>query len=407
MMSSLPSDRLATGQLRFLGVMLCIWLLPGAVHAAVKVELVIDLRAEIAAGRFIAGRDQIGVRGQTAPLSWERSLMASPTTRAGVYLAAVNFDSTPSDGQRLEYKFKIERPEQANDGWERGRNRGIVALEGTRRIERAFDAWESGPDLFVLHRTGHIDRISPLPSKFVAGREVQVWLPPGYEQAPERRYPVLYMLDGETSFDAQVVGEELGVDETAQRLVETGAVEPMIVVAVESSERREEQLTPVSQSIDGQTVGGGAARYADYLIKELKPLIDQRYRTRGGRADTAIGGISLSGLMAMWLLLEHPETYGAGLVISPSAWWGDEAIVKQAARRPEPSVAAPRIWLDVGTKEPEDMTEGTRHLRDALVSRGWAPTYLDAAGAGHDFGSWSARMEPMLRFLYGAPTTRR
>jgi hypothetical protein len=63
MMSSLPTDRLATGQQRFLGFLLCIWLLPGAVHAAVKVELVIDLRAEIAAGRFIAGRDQIGVRG--------------------------------------------------------------------------------------------------------------------------------------------------------------------------------------------------------------------------------------------------------------------------------------------------------------------------------------------------------
>ena len=405
-MSNLPSDRPALGPLRFLGVMLGLWVLPNAVHASVKVELTIDMRAEIAAGRFIAGRDQIGVRGQTAPLSWERSLVASPTAKDGIYSAAFTFGSTFSDGQRLEYKFKIEKPEQADDGWEHGRNRGIVALDGTRRIERAFDAWESGPDALVLHRTGHIDRIAPLPSRFVTGREVQVWLPPGYEQAPGRRYPVLYMLDGETTFDAQVLGEELGVDETAQRLVKAGAIEPMIIVAVESSERREEQLTPVSQSIDGQVVGGGAPRYADYLIKELKPLIDQRYRTRGGRADTAIGGFSLSGLMAMWLLLEHSETYGAGLVISPSAWWGSEDIVKQAAKRAESGAKAPRIWLDVGTKEPEDMTGGVRHLREALVARGWSPSYLEAAGAGHDFASWAARVEPMLRFLYGSPTAR-
>jgi len=188
--------------------------------------------------------------------------------------------------------------------------------------------------------------------------------------------------------------------------VEAGAIQPMIVVAVESSELREQQMTPVAQSVDGQMVGGGAARYADFLVKELKPLVDGRYRTRRGRADTAIGGLSLSGLMAMWLLLERPETYGAGLVISPSAWWGDEVIVKLAAKPAGPGVRAPRIWLDVGSKEPDDMLDGARHLRDALVARGWVPNYLEADGAGHDFTSWAARVEPMLRFLYGPHKAR-
>lgn len=405
-MASSSLDRPVSARIRIVLAVLGLWLVPQALLAAVQVELLIDLRAEIAAGRFVAGRDQIGVRGQTPPLSWERSLPASPTAQAGIYAAEVNFESTASDGQRLEYKFKIDRPERANEGWEGGRNRGIVARDGPLRIERAFDAWESGPDMLPLQRTGRIDRIAPLPSKFVAGREVQVWLPPGYEKAPGRRYPVLYLLDGETAFDVQVAGGELGVDETAQRLVEAGAVQPMIVVAVESSEPREQQLTPVAQIVDGQMVGGGAPRYADYLVKELKPLIDQRYRTRRGRADTAIGGLSLSGLMAMWLLLEHPETYGAGLVISPSAWWSDETIVKQAAKPAHASGRAPRIWLDVGTKEPDDMLDGARHLRAALVARGWAPNYLEAAGAGHDFASWAARVEPMLRFLYGPRKAR-
>lgn len=405
-MPDLSSGHWAWGRVRFAGVLLGLCLLSEGLLAAVKVEWVIDMRAEIASGRFVPHRDQIGVRGETPPLSWERSMLASPTRRPGFYRVGVSFDVAPSDAKRLAYKFKIERPQQADEGWENGRNRGVEARDGARRVVRAFEAWESGADALVLHRTGHIDRIAPLPSRFVARREVQVWLPPGYERAPGRRYPVLYMLDGETTFDSQFLGEELGVDETAQRLVKAGTIEPLIVVAVTSSESREEQLTPVSQLVDGHAVGGGAARYADYLMKELKPLIDRRYRTRAGREDTAIGGLSLGGLMAMWLLLEHPGTYGAGLVISPSAWWGDEAIVKQAAMRAEPGVSAPRIWLDVGTKEPDDMTQGTRHLRDALIARGWAPTYLEVPGAGHDFTSWSARVESMLRFLHGAPKAR-
>jgi predicted alpha/beta superfamily hydrolase len=300
----------------------------------------------------------------------------------------------------VAYKFKVERAGRPDAGWESGRNRALVLVPGAQRLERAFG---SDPGAAPPLRTGRIDRLAPQPSAWVDAREVQVWLPPGYADAPETRYPVLYLHDGQNVFDAAAAGAEWQVDETAQRLVGRGEIGPMIIVAVASTAERTQDYTPVPHLLPGSgPVGGGAARYGRYLVQELKPLIDTRYRTRPERANTALGGSSFGGLVSMWLLLEHPATFGAALVVSPSVWWGDAAILDQVARQ---HIAAgegpPRIWLDMGTGEGDAALHGARRLRDALRQRGWPVAYLEQAGAGHDEAAWAARVEPMLRFLYG------
>jgi predicted alpha/beta superfamily hydrolase len=369
---------------------------PASAQAAV-VDLHIDLRAEIAAGRFDPARDTVGLRGAVPPLSWGRTLPAAPwPERAGWYRLRLPLEAVPT--QPLAYKFKIERPGRPDDGWEPGRNRMLAVAAGSTLVERAYGTDPGAPPPV---RTGRIERIEPQPSAFVGPREVQVWLPTGYADEPTRRYPVLLLHDGQNVFDHAAVGAEWQVDEAAERGVRSGELAPMIVVAVASGAERGLDYTPVPMQIDGRAQGGGAARYGRYLTEELQPLLARRYRTRAGAAHWSLGGSSLGGLVTMWLLLHHRAWFGAGLVVSPSVWWGGQAILREVAERARGP--APRLWLDMGSEEGAQAVQGARDLRDALARHGWPAQYTEAAGEGHDEAAWARRVPAMLRFLYPAP----
>jgi enterochelin esterase-like enzyme len=272
-------------------------------------------------------------------------------------------------------------------------------LEPGVAVSRAYG---SNPGAPPPVRTGTLERIAPRPSAFVTPREVQVWLPPGYGRDPTQRHPVLYLHDGQNLFDHEAAGAEWQFDEAAQRGVAGGELAPMILVGVASTATRTLDYTPTAVSRGAAVEGGGAAAYGRYLTEELMPLIDARYATRGGPGHTALGGSSFGGLVTMWLLLQHPQRFGAGLVVSPSVWWDHEVILREV-RRASGSVAgpAPRIWLDIGTGEGAQAVQGARALRDALAARGWPAQYLEAAGEGHDEAAWARRVPAMLRFLYG------
>ncbi len=369
-----------------------------------------DLRPAIADGRFDPARDAVGLRGGTPPLSWQQPLLLRPLGD-GVYAGEVRFAQRPA--QPVAHKLRIEREGQGDsEGWERGPNRQLrVDGAGPGRIARAFDA---PPDDLVLQRTGTIQRLGRIASVHVAPREVQVWLPPGYGADPARRHPVLYLHDGQNMFDALAAGAEWGVDETAQRLVAAGAIEPPLIVAVASGPDRMRDYTPTAMP-DIRTppgavapmVGGGAAAYARFLVEELKPLIDTRYRTRPEAAHTALGGSSLGGLVSLWLALQHPQVFGAALVVSPSLWWDDALPLRQVQALDWRHARRPRLWLDVGHREGVQAVADTRRLRDALLRQGWAGAdlaYHEAPEGDHDEASWAARVGPMLRFLYPAPS---
>jgi predicted alpha/beta superfamily hydrolase len=271
---------------------------------------------------------------------------------------------------------------------------------------RAQPEGDSGPRL--LSRVGCIDRIDAMPSRFVGARQVQVWLPPGYAGSPDQRYPLLLLHDGQNVFDAAAARAEWQVDETAQRLVLSGRIAPLIIVGVESGPDRIVDYTPTVGTLgaggQARRIGGGAAAYARYLIEELLPLIDSRYRTLDDPAHRAVGGSSLGGLVSLWLLWHHPAVFGSALVVSPSLWWDDALLLREAGRLPMDVLRRGRLWLDIGTAEGDEAVTQVRELHRVLVSRGVsAPQlgYLEAEGASHDEASWAARVEAMLLFLHG------
>jgi predicted alpha/beta superfamily hydrolase len=231
---------------------------------------------------------------------------------------------------------------------------------------------------------------------------VIVYLPPGYHGEPARRYPVLYLQDGQNLFDeATAFGEEWRVDETAEALIRAGQIEPLIIVGIyNTGEHRIEEYTPTRDRV--RDAGGKANLYGRMLVEELKPFIDREYRTLADPANTAIGGSSLGGLVSLFLALQYSGKFWKLAILSPSVWWDRQYIVRRVralAHKP-PS----RIWLSAGTAEGHGVVAGARRVRDELVRKGWVLgddlVYLEVDGAGHDERAWADVVEPILRFLF-------
>jgi predicted alpha/beta superfamily hydrolase len=259
--------------------------------------------------------------------------------------------------------------------------------------------------------TGTFRTIEDFRSQFLpSARKVLVYLPPGYDRDTARRYPVLYLHDGQNLFDGAtsfIPGKEWRVDETAERLIEAGAVEPLIIVGIyNTGEQRMAEYTPTP---DPKYGGGQADLYGRLLVEELKPRIDAEYRTRPDAASTGLGGSSLGGLVSLYLGLKYPNVFGRLAIVSPSVWWSNRAMLKSVADLR--SKSSQRSWVDIRTKEGKEATADTRRLRRALTAEGWRIGrdlgYLEARGAEHNETAWAARFGDVLRFLYPAERTNR
>ena len=257
--------------------------------------------------------------------------------------------------------------------------------------------------------TGNIQQHRAFPSKILKNRrDVLVYLPPGYRRFSTRHYPVLYLHDGQNVFDAATsfAGVEWSVDETAQQLIRKKLMEPIIIVAIANTgEDRIHEYAPTPARIDPpkrKRSKGLLRSYGRFLIEELKPFIDRKYRTRREAEFTGLGGSSLGGLATLALGLWFPNYFTRLAVLSPSIWWDDCAIYDIVDEIDETARPPLKIWLDTGTHEPG--WERARTLCAALIEKGWHPFedlhYHEIEGGDHSEGAWAMRVEPALRFLF-------
>ena len=186
---------------------------------------------------------------------------------------------------------------------------------------------------------------------------------------------MLYLQDGQNVFDAATsfAGVEWGVDESAERLIKENLIEPLIVVAVANTgEQRIHEYAPTRGVIDAKAKRkrrskGLARKYARFLIDELKPYIDRKYRTNPDAEFTGLGGSSLGGLVTLAIGILYPQVFSRLIVMSPSIWWDDFAIYRLVdSIEQKPPL---KIWLDTGTAEPG--WEQARELLNRLLEKGW------------------------------------
>ncbi len=238
-------------------------------------------------------------------------------------------------------------------------------------------------------------------------RDVIVYLPPGYEEEPERSYPVLYLNDGQNLFDGRtsfVKGRTWMVREHADEAIEAGAVEPLVIVGIYNTGDR--RLAEYTHEYNWQMGGGEADKYGDLLTRELMPWIASQYRVRQDRENTGLGGSSLGGLVTLYLGLRHPHVFGRLAILSPSVWWNHKSILGYLNEHAPQMWERPRIWLDVGDHEGQRTLRDVEHLARRLKANGWRPGesmhFEKVHGGTHDEASWAGRVRPMLKFLFPA-----
>lgn len=234
--------------------------------------------------------------------------------------------------------------------------------------------------------------------------DVIVYLPPDYNDTG-RRYPVLYLHDGQNLFDPATAfaGNDWGLDELAEELIQTGQIEPVMIVGIyNAGDKRMAEYTHIR---DRRGRGGRARAYGKFLVEELKPFIDGEYRTLTDRANTGLGGSSLGGLVTLYLGLHHPDTFGKLIIMSPSIWWANRAILREVRRLRER--LPEKIWLDIGTcegQDPDSCVRNAKELAEALVAKGWQPEvdfkFVEDQGAEHNEKAWGYRMRDALKFLF-------
>jgi predicted alpha/beta superfamily hydrolase len=252
-------------------------------------------------------------------------------------------------------------------------------------------------------RRGTLDRISGFVSKILGNaRDITIYLPPGYE-GNETRYPVLYMQDGQNLFvpeKAFIRGQHWRLAEAADAAIGQATARPMIIVGIDhAGPARIDEYTPTGD--ESRNAGGKAHHYGGMLIEELKPLVDAHYRTLDGVEHTAIGGSSLGGLVSLYIGLTRPHLFGSVAALSPSVWWQNRALLRIVDAFDSPR--RPRIWLDVGGREGQDVVRDARLLRDRLVAKGWGAGnlhYQEDRRGDHSERAWGRRARQVLEFLF-------
>jgi predicted alpha/beta superfamily hydrolase len=190
-------------------------------------------------------------------------------------------------------------------------------------------------------------------------RRLNVYLPPGYAEAPHARFPVLYMPDGGTAEDF------LHVAGLVQVSVGNGTMRPFILVGIENTERRRDLTGPTESASDKKIAPrvGGSEAFRSFLRRELMPQVKSRYRTT---KEAAIVGESLAGLFVVETFLLEPDLFDTYIAFDPSLWWNNEKLVAVAAERLRALKKLEKVLYLAGSSE-DGIVGVTQRFADTLA----------------------------------------
>ncbi len=261
-----------------------------------------------------------------------------------------------------------------------------------------------------------IEIISFHSETFANERKLRIWLPPGYGDDPQLTYPVLYMNDGQSLFDAETsfyTFTEWRMDETALALVTTGQINPIVIVGIDNAGRRDranEYLPWEDEYLTPPTPNPHGYQYPVFLFEEVIPFIEQNYNVISKPEGRGLGGASYGGLISIYTAALHGEKIGKLLLESSSAYVNGGAVLdlaEQASDWPD------RVYIGIGTHEGStecradniqmEPIADMRRLESILLKFEPAmslKTVIEECGMHHE-DAYARRLSDALRFLYG------
>ena len=253
---------------------------------------------------------------------------------------------------------------------------------------RSFPMSQITGDLII-----HENVYSPQLDNF---RTVLVWLPPSYKTNVDKRYPVLYLHDGQNVFAAgfSLSGQEWGLDETVTALIAEQKIEEIIMVAVYNNKNRTAEYSPKRRGND----------YAEFLIFTIKPWIDQNYRTIPEREHTAVLGSSMGGIISFHLGWKYHQIFSMAGCLSPAFLVDNNEIVKRVKKTKEnPDL---KFTIQNGTEELEarfqpSINKMIKYLKKKGYKENSDYLYRIYDGAHHSEGAWAQQVRDTLLFFFG------
>lgn len=270
--------------------------------------------------------------------------------------------------------------------------------------------------------TGTIRLTESFASSYVPARTVAVWLPEDYDST--KKYPVLYMHDGQNLFDSTVTWnhEEWKVDETITRLLREKKIRPCIVVGIWNmtgtrwNEYFPQKAVEYFSAKDMRTFTALYLKtplqgddYLKFLVKELKPYIDKSFPTLPDRDNTFIAGSSMGGLISLYALCEYPDVFGGAACISTHWIGGWPPVVEyipdgilQYLKAKLPSPENHKIYFDYGTETLDQYYKPYQvQVNKIMLSKGYSTGWItkEFAGENHSEASWKKRLSVPMEFL--------
>jgi predicted alpha/beta superfamily hydrolase len=248
-------------------------------------------------------------------------------------------------------------------------------------------------------RPGRVETLENVESPELGNaRSVYVYLPGSYAHGT-RRFPVIYMQDGQNLFDpALSFAGSWRVDEAVESQRRRSSQAIIVGVANAGAER----LHEYSPFDDPEHGGGRGDQYIEFVSQTLKPMIDERFRTLTAPANTGIAGSSMGGLISLYGFFTRPDVFGFCAALSPSLWFALGGIFSFVEHAPMPGG---RIYLDVGTGEGARTLYDVHRLRDMLVEKGYVAgrtlRYIEDDGGKHHEAAWGRRFRMALPWLLG------
>ncbi|WP_293761848.1 alpha/beta hydrolase-fold protein [uncultured Paraglaciecola sp.] len=246
------------------------------------------------------------------------------------------------------------------------------------------------------------DNVEVLPYQFVMPgldrqRSIRLYLPPSY-QTSEKRYPVVYMHDGQNLFDNMTANEgEWGVDESLNQLAEKHGLELIVVGIDNGGDFRMNELSPWVNKRFGEAQG---EQYMDFIVEVVKPYIDTNFRTRADRLHTAIMGSSMGGLISHYAVHAYPTVFSKAGIFSPSYWYSQQVFsFTQLKKAPLDA----RLYVMYGDKEGDGMIADTGKMQRQLRQQGHPrqnTVFKRVPKGEHNEQLWRAEFSEAIQWLF-------